>query len=67
MSTSEETTTLKHSYIKFPTTRGLRKWLQKALAREIKKDAVLTALCSLLLGWTLFSLVNALQGRAVIQ
>jgi hypothetical protein len=66
MSTKENAATLKHSHIHLPTTRNVRDWLKKPLAREIEIDTALIAFCSVLLGWTFFSLVNAFQSGHVI-
>ena len=66
MSTKEKAAAVKHSHIHLPTTRNVRDWVNKPLAREIKIDAALATLCTFLLGWTFFSLVNAFQSCHVI-
>ena len=66
MSNEEKAATLKHSHIHLPTTRDVCEWIKKPRAREIEIDAAIIALCSLLLGWTCFSLVHAFQSYHVI-
>ena len=66
MSTKDNAATAKHSHIHLPTTRNVRDWLKKPLAREIEIEAAITALCSLLLGWTFFSLIHAYHSYHVV-
>jgi len=66
MSTKEKAATLKHSHIHLPTKPNVRDWVRKPLTREIGIDTALIALCTVLLGWTFFSLANAFQGCHVV-
>lgn len=54
-----------YSHIHLPKMRDAKDWLRKPLAREIETNAALIVVCSSLIGWTLFSLMNAIQSGHV--
>ena len=59
MNTKERAEALEHPHIDFPKAKDVRGWFKKPYNKELKTDAALVVLCSILLGSVFFSLVRA--------
>ena len=59
MNTQARSEASKHPNIHFPKAKDVRGWFKKPYNKELKTDAALVVLCSMLLGSVFFSLFRA--------